>query len=147
ASPLASARPSRAGGRGTPYLRRWAFFSILRQPLARHGILDSVLERFGRAPLARWTRGAIRPDLVDVPVDLEVIAVGVLELDRDLAARPPPALEHHGHAALAQPRSRAEHLVQRPHLEREVVEAARGDPGLATDQRDAVVVGIEPEED
>src|SRR5712691_1102547 len=117
------------------------------KPLARHRIGDGVLQRARLTPLARGTRGGIGADLVDVPVDLEVVAVGVPELDRDLAAGPPPPLEDEGNAMLGEPRARPEHLVERPHLEREVVQAARVQLRGPAHEGDAVMIGIAAEKD
>src|SRR5438094_8181013 len=67
---------------------------VERQPLPRRQVGDRVLERARLAPLARGPHVAVRADLIDAPVDLEVVAVGVLELDGDLTAVPPAPLEH-----------------------------------------------------
>jgi len=80
--------------------------------LALHGIGDGVFEGAGLAPLSRGADVAVGADLVDVPVDLEVVAVGVLELDRELAAGATSALEVDGHVSLAQPRAGPEDLVE-----------------------------------
>jgi hypothetical protein len=52
-----------------------------------------------------------------------------------------------GHALLAQPRAGPEDLVERADLEGEVVQAAALAPGGAPDEGDAVMVGVDPEED
>src|SRR5262249_50798805 len=55
-----------------------------RQPLAGHGIRHRVLERPRRLPLAGGADVAGGTDLIDAPVDLEVVAVGVAKLDGEL---------------------------------------------------------------
>jgi hypothetical protein len=52
-----------------------------------------------------------------------------------------------GHALLAQPRAGPEDLVERADLEGEVVQAAALAPGGAPHEGDAVMVGVDPEED
>jgi hypothetical protein len=42
-------------------------------------------------------------DLVDAPVDLDVVSLGIPELDGELAAGAPPSFEVDLHAVLAQP--------------------------------------------
>src|SRR5262249_60032706 len=99
------------------------------------------------APLACRTRLTFATDLIDVPVDLEIVAVRVGELDGDLTASATATLEHDRHAVLTKPGTRAEHLVERPDLEGEVIEAAA--PGLlgAAHERHAMVVGVAAEND
>src|SRR5713226_2527825 len=94
------------------------------QPLAGHGIGDGVLQGEGLAPLARGPHVAAGADLIEAPVDLQVVAVRVLELDGELATGAPPSFEVDGHPLLAQPGAGAEHFVQRPDLEGEVIERA-----------------------
>ena len=65
---------------------------------------------------------AVTADLVDAPIDLEPVAVGIAELHRDLHAGAPAALEIDRHVVLLQMIARAEHLVERADLEREVIE-------------------------
>src|SRR5712692_3060320 len=74
-----------------------------RQPLTGHRVGDSVLQGEGLSPLARRAHVAAGTDLVEAPVDFQVVAVRVLELDGELAARAPPSLEVDGHPLLAQP--------------------------------------------
>src|SRR5256712_10145808 len=69
-----------------------------RQALTGYRVGDRVLEAARRPPLARGTRPAGRANLVDAPVDLEVVAVGVAELDGELTAGAPPSLEDDGGA-------------------------------------------------
>ena len=52
-----------------------------------------------------------------------------------------------GTSALAQPVARAEHLVERAHLEGEVVQAAALALRGAAHEGDTVMVGIAPEKD
>src|SRR5215470_11387603 len=126
-----------------------------RQRLALHRIRYRILQRARRPPLGARTHVAVRADLVDIPVDLEVVAVRVGELDRDLAASAAAALENDGHAVLAEPGAGAKHLVERAHLEREVIEApARclGDLAVAlrslpaAHQRNAVMIAVDTHE-
>src|SRR2546427_2368599 len=79
-----------------------------RQALTGHRVGDGVLQAARRPPLGRRTRPAGRADLVDAPVDLEVVAVGVAELDGELTAGAPPSLEDDGDVVLAQPGPGAE---------------------------------------
>src|ERR1051325_4810344 len=95
-----------------------------RHPLAVHRIRDGVFERQRLAPLARRTHAPVGTDLIDAPVDLEVVAVGILELHGELAARAPSALEVDRHAVLVEPRARPEDFVRRADLEREVIQRA-----------------------
>src|SRR5436309_14313025 len=111
-----------------------------RQALTGYGVGDCVLQAAGRPPLAGRTRPAGRADLVDARVDLEVVAVGVAELDGELTAGAPPSLEDDGDVVLAQPGPGAEHLVGRAHLEREVIERAALELRRAAHQRHAVMV-------
>src|SRR4029450_3703719 len=80
------------------------------QRLAGDRVGHRVLERARLPPLAGRPHLAGRADLVDAPVDLQIVAVGIAELDGDLAARPAPPLEHDRDAALAQPSAGVEHL-------------------------------------
>ena len=90
---------------------------------------------------------AVRADLVDAPVDFQVVAVRVLELDRELHAGAAAALEMDPHVVLAQVVARPQHLVQRGDLERDVVQAGAVAVVLGgLEQRDAVVVGVQPHE-
>src|ERR1700730_5413180 len=117
------------------------------QGLALHRVGDRLLESLRRPPLVGRASGSHRADLVDVPVDLEVVAVGVPELDGDLAAGAAAALEVDRHAPLAQPRAGPEDLVERADLEREVIEAGVLAARRAPDEGDPVVVRVHPEED
>ena len=92
-------------------------------------------------------RTALGPDLVDIPVDLEVIPIRVPEFQGNLAPGTPAALEDDGHVVLPQPGPRAEHLVHRAHLEGEVIEAAALAHRGPADEGHAVVVGIAAEKD
>src|SRR5882672_1271911 len=118
-----------------------------RHALTRHGIGDRVLQAARRPPLARGTRPAGRADLVDAPVDLEVVAVGVAELDGELTAGAPPSLEDDGDVVLAQPGPGAEDLVGRAHLECEVIERGALELRRAAHQRHAVMVRAHAHED
>src|SRR3989442_9955870 len=60
-----------------------------RHALTRDGVGDGVLQAARRPPLGRRTRPAGRADLVDAPVDLEVVAVGGAELHGGLTTRAP----------------------------------------------------------
>src|SRR6185295_7963320 len=80
------------------------------------------LEREALAPLFRRPHLAVRADLIEPPVDFEPMAIGIAELDRDLAAGAAPALEFDLHAVRAQPVARAENLFERRHLESHVVQ-------------------------
>src|SRR5262245_42451942 len=92
-----------------------------RHALIDDGVGDRFLQGLGRLPLAARADVAVAADLIDAPVDLDVVALGVAELDGQLAAGPAPSLEVDGNVVLAQPRAGAEDLVGRGHLEREVV--------------------------
>src|SRR4030095_17170917 len=109
-------------------------------PLPRVG--DGFLECLRWPPLACRPHRALGADLVDVPVDLQVVAVRIGELDGDLASRSPPSLVVEGDAVLPQPRPRAEHLVDGADLEREVVEAAALTLRSAAEERHAVMGGL-----
>src|ERR1700730_16437315 len=54
--------------------------------LAFHRVGARLLESLRRPPLVGRASGSHRADLVDVPVDLVVVAVGGPELDGDLGA-------------------------------------------------------------
>src|SRR2546425_168715 len=94
--------------------------------LVLDGIRDRVFERQRLAPLARRTHAAVGADLVDAPVDLEVVTVRIRELDGELAARAPPSFEMNRHPLFPQPRAGAEDFVGRADLEREVIEGVWG---------------------
>src|SRR5262245_17469880 len=117
-----------------------------RESLTGHRIGHRILERARLAPFAGGADPAVGPDLIDAPVDLQVIAVRVPKFHGNLASGPPPSLEDDRNASLSQPLPRLEDLVECGHLEREVVEAARRSLDCAADQRDAVMVGVAAEE-
>ena len=58
-----------------------------RGVLSDHGIGDRRLQAGGALPLLGRTHLAVAADLVDAPVDLQVMPVGVLELDGKLVRR------------------------------------------------------------
>src|SRR5262245_27834271 len=107
------------------------------QALPGDRVCDRVLQRLRGSPFARGARHAVRADLVDAPVDLEVVAVGIAELDRDLAAGATPALEDDRHPTVGEPPPRAKDVLDRRDLEREVVEAHARRSLRAADQRSA----------
>src|SRR5205823_1310468 len=82
-------------------------------------------------------------DAVEPPIDLEVMAVGIEELHRDLDTGAPAAFEHDRHAMLAQALASMEDFVQRIDLERHVVQLAlfRWSRHRA-DERDAMMVRV-----
>src|SRR5205814_8875704 len=61
--------------------------------LTPHGIGDRLLKALRPFPLGRRPRTPLGADLVEAPIDLEPVPVGISELDRDLATCAPPALE------------------------------------------------------
>jgi hypothetical protein len=93
-------------------------------------------------PSTGRTHAAVAADLVDVPVDLQVVAVRIGELDRKLAAGAPAPLVVDRHVVLAQVLARPQHLVQRGDLERHVMERAMRRLALGKlEQRHAMMVG------
>ena len=75
------------------------------------------------------------------------MAVRIAELDRDLHAGAPAALEMDRHVMLAQMVARAHHLIQGRDLERHMVQAAgAGFAAGRLEQRDAVMVGVAAQE-
>src|SRR5262249_20629836 len=138
------ARPLRvagARGLGRPLERE------RRQPLARHGIGHRVLERPRGLPLVGRAYLTRRADLIDAPVDLEIVAVRVAKLHGELAAGAPSAFENDRDVVLAQPGASAKHLVRRADLERKVIQRGALELGRAADERDAMVVRVEAEKD
>src|SRR5215471_13434522 len=117
------------------------------QALVGDRIGDGLLQRGRGPPLGRGAHEAACADLIEAPVDFEIIAVGIAKLDGELAARAPAALEDDGHAVLLEPGPRAKHLVGRPHLEGEVIEAAALELRRAADERHAVMIRVAAEED
>ena len=117
------------------------------QALAGYGVGDGVFQRAGLAPLAGRADGAVRADLIDEPVDLEIVAVRIREFHGDLTAGAPAALEVNRDPVFAEPGAGPEHFVEAAHLEGEVVQAAPLARVGATHQRDPVVIGVAPEED
>src|SRR6266567_3615516 len=114
-----------------------------RGVLAPRGIRDRLLQALRPFPLGRRPRTPLGADLVEAPIDLEPVPVGISELDRDLATCAPPALEIDRNLLRAKEIAGAQHLVERAHLEGHVVEflvvrLARHDP----DERHAVMIGI-----
>ena len=85
--------------------------------------------RTASSRLAVWRHSSARPraavgaDLVDAPVELEVMAVGIEELDRDLAAGAAAAFVGDLGAVRLQVIAGAEHLVERRELEGEMMQA------------------------
>src|SRR5262245_42259825 len=61
-----------------------------RHALMHDRVGDGLLERLRRLPFARRTHVTVAADLVDAPVDLDVVALGIPELDGELAARAAP---------------------------------------------------------
>src|SRR5688572_21153381 len=92
-----------------------------RHALVGDGIGHGLFQGERLAPLARRTHVTARADLVDTPVDLQIVAVGVPEFHGELTARAPASLEDDRHTVRAQPGARAEDLVGRAHLEGEMV--------------------------
>ena len=116
--------------------------------LARRGDAHGVFQAHRLAPFLGRPRAAVIADLVDAPVEFEVMAVGIQELDRDLAAGAAAALEDDLGAVLLQVIAGAEHLVERGELEGEVMQRLLGlaAAGSAADQRQAMVIAVAAQE-
>ena len=93
-----------------------------RRVLTTDGIGDGVAEAVDAFPFARWPHGAIAADLIDAPIDLQPMPIGIAELDGDLAAGPAPPLEVDRHAMSAQMIARAQNLVERRNFECQMIE-------------------------
>src|SRR5258708_4447008 len=93
-----------------------------RGVLAPRGIRDRLLQALRPFPLGRRPRMTFAADLIEPPIDLEPVPVGISELDRDLATCAPPALEIDRNLLRAEEIAGAQHLVERAHLEGHVVE-------------------------
>src|SRR5205085_938906 len=91
-----------------------------------HRVGDGVFQRERLAPFTWRAHGAVGADLIDAPVDLEVVAVGIAKLHGELTTRATAAFEHDRHAVVAQPGARTKHFVRRSDFEREVVQGVWG---------------------
>src|SRR4051794_6215382 len=89
---------------------------VQRGVLARRRDAHGVFQRERLAPFLSRPRAAVVADLVDAPVQLEMMAVGIEELDRDLATGAAAALEHDLGAMVPEVLAGAEHLVERGEL-------------------------------
>src|SRR4051812_46404620 len=75
---------------------------VERRVLAAHRVRDRLLEGLRPLPFGGGPDMAFLADLVEAPVDLEPVPVGVTELDGDLAAGAAAAVEIDRHVVLAQ---------------------------------------------
>src|SRR6266850_1840886 len=119
---------------------------------AEQGIGHGLLEGLGPAPLLRRAALAVGADLVHRRVQLDVEAIGILELDARIAAGAAPAFVDDRHALRPEKVADLEQLRDGGHLEGAVMEA-----GLSLarhrvrrfgrHQRDGVMVGRVAEKD
>src|SRR5262245_30957205 len=90
--------------------------------LSAHRIGDRFLETARALPLAARADIPVAPDLVDPPIDLQTMIVGVTKLHRDLTAGSAPSGEIDRDTAAAQKIVRAQNFVQGRDLKGEVIE-------------------------
>src|SRR5579872_5822025 len=79
-------------------------------------------ERLCWPPFFRRSGTVVRPNLIDVPIQLEMVTIRIEELDRDLATCAAPTLEHQLGARRLEMIARAEYLVERRKFESEMVQ-------------------------
>ena len=63
-----------------------------RRVLTAHRVGNRILQAAGALPLARRADLAVAADLIDAPIDLEPVIVGIAEFDGDLTAGAAPAV-------------------------------------------------------
>src|SRR5260221_3634349 len=134
-------------------LSRWERGSWLQGRILERGVLAEHRlggrggEALGALPLLARPHLALAADLVEAPVDLEPVAIGIAELHGNLHAGATPAVEIDLYLVFAQMVARADHLVERRDLEGNVVELDVGRlPRHRADQRDTVMIRIEAHE-
>lgn len=116
--------------------------------MAGNWIGDRLLQAGRAAPLIGWPHPLVATDLIHAPVYLQVVAVGVQELHRDLRSGSPPAFKHDRHLMAAQMIAGAEDFIQGGDLKGEMVQLVPL-PGTwrAAYQRNPMMVGVEAHED
>src|SRR5512135_1229522 len=102
-------------------LSLWRRLFLSAGVLAYYRIGGRGFEGSNSFPLARGPDITAGADLVQSPVDLEAVAIGVEKFDRDLTSRPAPALEGDRRAVFAQPLARGKYFVEVPHFESNMV--------------------------
>src|SRR5439155_1186656 len=104
------------------------FLKLALRAIAQRGVLtlhrigDRRVEAAHPFPFLLWPRSAIAADLVDAPIDLQAMAIGVAEFDGQLAAGAPATLEIDLDPVIAQVIAGPQDLLQRRDLEGDVVE-------------------------
>src|SRR5207248_3453922 len=93
-----------------------------RGVLTGHRVGDRRIETAHPVPFLLGPRPAIAADLVDAPIDLQPVAIGVAEFDGELAAGAPAPLEIDLDPMFAQMIAGAHHLLQCRNLEGDMVE-------------------------
>src|SRR5262245_39895705 len=107
--------------------------------LARRRPTHRLFERGGLPPFLPGTRATIGTDLIDTPIEFEMMAVGIEELDRNLAARAAAAFIDDLRAVCRQMIARPEHLVEGRKLEGKMMQALVVGLILAADEGEAMM--------
>src|SRR5579862_5249782 len=98
---------------------------VQRRVLATDRIVDRLFEAVRPDPFFFGADNPVGANLIEAPIDLEAMTVGIAKLDRDLRAGAAPALEIDRPIHLLQVIAREDHLIERSHLESDVIELDR----------------------
>jgi hypothetical protein len=90
--------------------------------LAGYRIGNRLFQTPDSLPFSGGANMAIASDLIDAPVDLYGMIVGIKKLDGNLASRPAAAFERERNVMRAQTIAHAKDLLERPDLESDVMQ-------------------------